>query len=83
MQHGIELSVCTAHMKNKSDVEHAQLTRGPDYAIVFCQISFPLLPSPPSSPYFLSLNCQNEIWGRDKKNLQFFALALIINKSFL
>ena len=29
-QHGIELNVCTVHMKNKSDLEHAQLTRGPD-----------------------------------------------------
>ena len=29
-QHGIEFNVCTAHMKSKSDLKHAQLTRGPD-----------------------------------------------------
>ena len=30
MQRVVELDDCTAHMKNKSDLEHAQFTRGPD-----------------------------------------------------
>ena len=68
-QHGIELNVCTAHMKNKSDLQHAQLTRGPDSGlrnrILPDLASSSLFPSP--SPYFLSSNRQNKIWGRGQR----------------
>ena len=35
-------------------------------------LSFHPLPSPPPSPYFLSSNRQNEIWGRDHNTVQEF-----------
>ena len=67
-QHAVELNVCTAHMKNKSDLEHAQLTRGPDSGprnrILPDLVSSSPFPFP--LPYFLSSNHQNEIWGRDQ-----------------
>ena len=66
-QYGIELNVCTAHMKNRSDLEHAQLTRGPDSGprnrILPDLVSSSPFPSP--LRLFLSSNRQNEIWGRD------------------
>ena len=58
-QHGIELDVCTAHMKNKSDLEPDS---GPRNRILPDLVSS----SPFPSLYFLSSNRKNEIWGRDQ-----------------
>ena len=45
----VELDGCTVHMKNKSDLEHAQLTRGPDRILPDLVSSSPF-PSP--TPFF-------------------------------
>ena len=67
-QRVVELDGCTVHMKNKSDLEHAQLTRGPDRIlpdrILPDLVSSSPFPSP--TPFFLPSNRQNEIWGRDQ-----------------
>ena len=63
-QHGIELDVCTVHMK--ADLKHAQLTRGPDSGPRNRILPDLVFSSPFPSPIFLSSNRQNEIWGRDQ-----------------
>ena len=68
-------TLSTAHKRNKSDLEHAQLTRGPDSGtrnrILPDLVSSSPFPSPLLSPLplFLSSNRQNEIWGRDQETV--------------
>ena len=65
-QHAIELNVCTAHMKNKSDLEHAQLTRGfwptqSYFARSRFLLSFPLPPPPIFCPRTAKTRSGDEI----------------------
>ena len=52
------------------------------FRFVFCQISFPPLPSPPPSPVFLSSNRQNEIWGRDHSQTPLKVLLKLLSEIF-
>ena len=62
-QRVIELNICTVYMKNKSDLEHAQLTCGPDSGprLCICQILFSPFPSPLFCPRTAKTRSGDEI----------------------